>query len=441
MLMLQIGDPVGDDSGMAVSAVIFDYKTLLIQPSTPEALEACSVLQWLRGRGLRWCVFSTDPLSAAQQAAFSALGYPPPYAHIQKADILSGKNRGSPDWIDAATVRLGVARHELLYIGCTALDWRTAINSGVLYLHAGWAAAMPPQTTSLVAGSPADVREFMEAFLLGPSRWSFRLDGANCTLRSLLPASAVLPSTRPGSSFKLQDVFTYARNIQIAGNDARDLLMLFVLANAYLEGLLSANAIFCVYPGSRRGTISEQLRGYLDKAASVVHGYYREDLLVRASDAPDTSLARWKASQAGTRADVSIATQATTVHLGSRYRSRLRGKTVIVFDDFTTKGMSLEWARLLLAAAGAARIILVTAGKYGTTHTRYELRPGKQIDPYAPNTGLTAADFTEETEMLDEDAGAPAYFSEVIGALIAAYQQNPGSDPGAPRLKDAHYGA
>ena len=417
---------------MAVKAVIFDYKTLLMQPRTSEALQAGGFLQWLCGRGLRWCLFSTDPFSAGQQAAFSALGCLPPDVHIQKTDIPSGKNRGSPDWIDAVTARLGVARHELLYIGCTALDWRTAINSGVLYIHAGWAASMPPGTMSLIAKSPADAREFLEFFLLGPARWSYRLDAEDRTLRSLLPASAILPSTSPRSRFTLKDVFTYARSIRIADDDARDLLMFFVLANAYLEGLLSANAIFCVYPGSKRGTISEQLRGYLDKAASLVHGYYREDLLVRASDAPDTSLARWEASQRGTRANVSIATQATTVHLGPGYRSKLRGKTVIVFDDFTTKGMSLEWARLLLAAGGAARIVLMTVGKYGTTHTRYELRPGRRIDPYAPNTALTAADFSEVPEALADDADAQVYFGEVIGSLIAAYRRNPAGGLDAP---------
>jgi hypothetical protein len=93
----------------------------------------------------------------------------------------------------------------------------------------------------------------------------------------VLPAGAILPSTAPGARFTLKDVFTYARSIRIADGDARDLLMFFVLDNAYLEGLLSANAIFCVYPGSRRGTISEQLRGYLDKAASLTSAARRSN--------------------------------------------------------------------------------------------------------------------------------------------------------------------
>jgi hypothetical protein len=219
-------------------------------------------------------------------------------------------------------------------------------------------------------------------------------------------------------SQRAQDIFTYDRTIRINGNDARDVLMLFVLANAYLEGLLTANLYFCVYPGSKRGTLSDQLRGYLGRAARLFHGYYREDLLIRASDAPDTSLAHWEASITGKPSDISIATQATTVHLGPGYRNKLAGKTVVVFDDFTTRGMSLEWARLLFTAGGASQIIMLTVGKYGPHHTCYELSTGTQINPYAANTALISADFTARQCQSDVDREASRYFGDLIAAIV-----------------------
>ena len=268
---------------MAVRAVIFDYKTLLMQPRTSEALQAGSFLQWLRGRGLRWCLL-TDPLSADQQAAFLALGYLSPDVHISKADIPSGKNRGSPRWIDAVTARLGVARHELLYIGCTALDWRTAINSGVLYIHAGWAATMPPRTTSLTAKSPADAQGFLEFFLLGPARWSYRLDAGYRTLRSLLPAGATLPSTGPRSHFTPS-----ARPCPASH-----------CGSARAPHARLADDGGCSAPMPFSASIRQQAHDQraaprlLDKAASLCTAI-TANLLVRASDAPDTSLARWEA--------------------------------------------------------------------------------------------------------------------------------------------------
>jgi hypothetical protein len=68
------------------------------------------------------------------------------------------------------------------------------------------------------------------------------------------------------------------------------------------------------------------------------------------------------------------------------YKGKLGGKTVIVFDDFTTSGMSLDWARTLLLSAGAERVILVTFGKYAKIHPAKHhcyVPQGLQINPFA----------------------------------------------------------
>ncbi|MBK5996904.1 hypothetical protein JHN53_35920 [Streptomyces sp. MBT58] len=378
---------------MPAKAVLFDYKTILLKPGTPAAAETAVLLHNLVTEGLQWCILSTDPLSPAQIDLLQQLGYPTPSLLIDQSHIAGGKRRGSPAWIDAVTTALHLRRYELLYVGCTAMDWRTAINSGVMYQHAAWAGSMPSGTTSLVARTPSDVDRFLEMFLSADPSWSHRADQGNWSLRSLLPASALLPSTSPGPTFRLQDVFTYKKPVKIGDADARSVLMLFVLANAYLENLIPANPYFCIYPSSTSGQVSERLKTYLDKAAALFHGYYREDLLVRAVNAPDTSLERWKASQGQAAQNISIATQAQTVHLGPGYRGKLGTKTVVVLDDFTTHGMSLEWARLLLTAAGAQRIVMLTVGKYGSRHTRYDLKDPSTLAPYQLNS-LTADSFT-----------------------------------------------
>lgn len=378
---------------MPAKAVIFDYKTLILRLGTSAAADAAALLHSLAAQGLQWCIFSTEPLSPAQKEQIQQLGYPTPSLVVDQSHIADGKRRGSPAWIDAVTTALHLKRHELLYIGCTAMDWRTAINSGVMYQHAAWAASMPAGTTSLVARAPGDVDRFLKMFLCGDPSWSHRTDQGNWSLRSLLPASARLPSTSPGPTFKLQDVFTYNKKVQIGDADARSILMLYVLANAYLEDLIPANPYFCIYPSSTSGQVSERLQTYLDKAAALFHGYYREDLLIRAADAPDTSLERWKASQGKSAQDISIATQAQTVHLGPKYRGKLATKTVVVLDDFTTHGMSLEWARLLLSAAGTRQIVMLTVGKYGSRHTRYDLKDPSALDPFRLNA-LTPENFT-----------------------------------------------
>jgi phosphoglycolate phosphatase-like HAD superfamily hydrolase len=115
---------------VTLKAVIFDYKTMFSQ-DVVTTQQVRDLLLHLAARDVQVCIFSTDPLdvsSAAQER-----GYPMPAAYVNRADVAGAKNRGSPLWIDAAQDRLGVERHELLYVGCTSLDWRTAINSAVFY--------------------------------------------------------------------------------------------------------------------------------------------------------------------------------------------------------------------------------------------------------------------------------------------------------------------
>lgn len=127
----------------------------------------------------------------------------------------------------------------------------------------------------------------------------------------------------------------------------------------------------------------------------MVGSYYREDLLERVSQAPDTSLERWKRSRGeASEADISIGAQARTVRIDPKYRGKLKGKTVVVFDDFTTEGKSIEWARTLLTSANAEQVIALTIGKYGASrHTAYQLRSGTTIDPYKVSYHLAATNF------------------------------------------------
>ena len=399
---------------MTLEAIVFDYKTLF-HWSAAVTSEMNAALDWAKANGLRICVLSTDPMDVRARCA--EYGYPQPDLHIQQADIRSAKKRGSPDWIDAVAAGLQVLNHELLYVGCTSMDWRTAINSGVLFLHAKWVGPNPE--TCLVIDSPRDITTHASQFLMQTPRFSFSFDdpGRKLALRCLLPAGAVLPVNGVNSSFSLQDVFTYHKPIAVGGTRASDLLTYHAISSLYVEGMLPTGALFCVYPSSKVGKLSEELEQFVKPAASMVHGYYKDDLLVRAAEAPDTSLARWQARRDGRASGISIANQVQTVHLGIRYRTKIRGKTVIIFDDFTTTGASLEWARNLFVAAGADRVIALTIGKYSSRYSTYDLRPGVTIDPFKMSA-LTVNDFDEVTHSLAENIANPRLMADLFDRAV-----------------------
>lgn len=93
---------------------------------------------------------------------------------------------------------------------------------------------------------------------------------------------------------------------------------------------------------------------------------------------------------------VTFADQVQTVHVDGAHRSALRGRRILVLDDYTTRGFSFEWARLLLLAAGAAGVVCVSLAKCGLTYERQTLRPGRTCDPFHPVT-LGAGDFAADT--------------------------------------------
>jgi len=357
-------------------AVIFDQSTVFLD--SPEAVgEVRTLLCQLADLNVRRLVFSNNSIPNFAQRA-EQRGYPPFEMLVTRADV--GIPKGSPRWVEYASNRMGLPAHHFFSVGDDNHDWQTAINSGVLYAHAGWSRACPAGVTTVVRPRPADLFRFLTHFFFHPDRWQYSLDlpQHGLCVRSLLNATGCLPANDGTGSFTLQDVFTYENRRMIGPCHARTVLMFHAIANLYAEGLLPTGCYFAVYPSSTPGHRDEAMAEFLTAAAKFFHGWLKEDLLVRGRQAVDSSRARSR------REHVGFTNQSNTVLVSPDYRGKLGGRTVVVFDDFTTSGMSLDWARTLLLAAGAERVVLMTFGKYGQNHpVRHSLySPLGVVDPF-----------------------------------------------------------
>jgi len=367
-----------------LKAVIFDHSTLLgsFKPQIDQELKG--VMEWLKSLTVKIVVFSTHPQNINSKLV--AKSFPMADLVLTRRDV--GANKGSDAWVKKAASTLGLELNEFLYIGDDERDWRSAINAGVFYGHAKWANS-DSRLAMIGLESPDDVREIASHFLLVPSRIEYALDipSENLYVRCLLKASAKLTSSKP-SSFTLQDVFTYENQVSIGKYRARDLLMLHAISSLYLEGLLTANPIVTLYPSSNPAKVNDVLQQFVAPSSKMFHGYFKDDMLVRGVAALDTSRARARENRTGVDANVTIKIQTDSVHINPRYEGKLDQRTVIVIDDFTTSGMSLDWARNLLRVANAEKIILLTIGKYGYTprHEIYKLKPGLTLNPYKLST-------------------------------------------------------
>ncbi len=412
------------DETSTVRAVAIDYKAVLRSPGRPHDGIA-DFLQWLDEHDISFVLLTTDSIDA--EAALRAAGLPAPALHLCRDDIPGRPARGSGAWLLTVADRLKLRTNQIAMVGTSEWDWRTGINAGVVHVHARWASHVRDNKgmLTLSADEPADVGELLEHFLLDEPRWAFSHDddARSFKIRSLLPPNVRFPQA-PGRTFELQDIFTRGRTITVGTQDARDILMLRLLSSAYLDGTLPHRSLFCVYPSSSPGKVSQQLAGFLTKAKVMVGSYYREDLLERVAQAPDTSWERAKKNwgQVST-ADISIGAQARTVRINPKYKGKLKGKTVIVFDDFTTEGKSIEWARTLLASAKAAQVIALTIGKYGASrHTAYQLRPGTTIDPYQVSYHLAATNFVTTSVTGAAGPGPDDALKATMSHFIAAEQ-------------------
>lgn len=368
----------------ALTGVIFDHSSILLSHSGRGPNELKNLLQSIAAAGLRSVVFTTHAQPVNDQ--LRALGYPPADLVLTQADV--GKRKGSPEWILEAARRLECEPHQLLCVGDDELMWRSAINAATIYIHSKWSAPLPERVTALMGETPAAVWRFLTHFLLQPPRWEYALDHPEEALyfRSLLGADVTLPSSKAESpdtgSFTLQHVFTYDVKVRIGPFKAVDVLMLHAMTSLYLEGLIRPNSLFGVYPSSKPGKISPLLEEFLKPASRLFHGYFKKDLLVRAVQAVDSSMEKAKARKENRRPNIPDTNQTNTVHVNPSYRKTLQGRPVIVFDDFTTTGQSLEWARNLLYAAGASQVVLLTIGKYSKPHVVHHLKPLAGIRPF-----------------------------------------------------------
>jgi len=298
-----------------------------------------------------------------------------------------GENKGSDAWVLRACERLGLSPTQVFYVGDTVRDWRTAVNARVFYLEAGWSERPRGHGARrvLIVKEPGVVLPFARHVLVPAPFWAYAEDFEDepVRLRVLLPNDARLRSD--AGEFTVQDVFTYEREIKVAGLPANTMLLALVVISLLREGLFDVRRgrsmpIFAPYPGSKRGSPTRLFDDPLQLLVSYAKGYYFHDLFLREKDAEDKSLLRVRHARGESVPPPTIENETSTLVLNPRYKEKVRGRHVVVLDDFTTTGMSLEWAKTLLLSAGAEEVTMVAVGKYPKPHDRY--RFSGEVDPY-----------------------------------------------------------
>ncbi len=338
----------------------------------PELILKCSqdeydeLRKFLLDNNLQLFGFSNRNLNKYKQATEDIGG-----VFISKVDV--GKNKGSPEWIHYIEKRFGITHNELVYIGYgnRKHDWYTAINSSVFYLHYAPEKKVSKDISKYVlrTASVQGALKFINVFLRDPPLFTYEFTFEDGTeLRILFDAGVELKDVN-GESFSLRDLFTYDKIFLLGKKrkiDARSILFLLLIAQLWKEGIASRGVRWCVYPSSKKGRVSKNMEPYLRFFRGLTGSYYAQ-ILKRCKNTVDKS----KARKEGRYHEVSFDREKGSLCLDEK--QSIKGRRIIVVDDFSTTGMSLEAAKLLLRNAGASQIALCAVGKYGSNHTVYDV--------------------------------------------------------------------
>jgi hypothetical protein len=181
------------------------------------------------------------------------------------------------------------------------------------------------------------------------------------------------------------------------------ILFHYLLSQSYLSGLIQDIDYISVYPGHLKDSQNEVLSQFSGIFPRIFRNSFLSGLLVRHTNAVSSHSQRGDARN--------IYDQLSTISINPDYRAKIRGKSILVLDDFTTSGNSLETARQMLLRGGASRVVGLAFAKYRATYNIASIKGS--WDPYAPFS-LQPDDIAVVSHGGSQNKGADDFFYNVI---------------------------
>lgn len=362
--------------------VIFSVENTLLEKSEMNMdvfAEVERLITYLRSKGIEFAVLCNRhwTLIPSKKSLESVLkerwGEFPYFCSSQDRSI---PQKPKPKAVSYVLDKMGWDSTEVVYIGSSVMDMRTAVNSDLLFLRAKWFANETEY--GLPFDTPLDIARFIDTFCLRDHWWCMSIEDGDFRYYSLAPFSTYVERY----SFYSQDARAAAKQ----GQGHPDFWLSALVTSVYFTGLHKEIDYITVYPGHKKGSGSPIMNDTLDLFGKCFRARYIPDLILRHTDAVKSQTAK----QLGLVAD--HLNQLNTIHInpnpqkspGVPYaNSPLKpGKTVLLVDDFCTRGHSIESARAFLEQTKAS---VITVSWLKTINTDIKrLVPFQAFDPYKP---------------------------------------------------------
>jgi hypothetical protein len=372
---------------MLKGAIFSLHDVLVSQGKVDEGLfnETVRLLRYLQSRGVepvfisnqRWTVTSggvTRPFRELLEERLGPIGF------------YIGGEAGMPyKPLAAATSHIlenkGWSQREVIYVGNTQDDMRTAANGRLMFLNAMWHGVASPYGFQF--DSPLDVARFVDCLCLGLNDWFWALEHGDLRVYAMAPFTTM--------SVKYAQAHAYSENAKLTsklGQGDASFWGRLLAARVYFSGLVDEIDYIAAYPGHAPSSKETVIADALNILGKSLRKSYLPDLIVRHSTAVKSQTARASGGSVG------VDNQISTICLnlapargvgGVPYKKPpLRsGKTVLLVDDICTEGNSFEAGRAFVRATGASTICVSWLKTINTDYRAIQPALGR-FNPYQP---------------------------------------------------------
>lgn len=370
-----------------LKGAIFSLHDVLIRRGTVDAAlfgETIRLLRYLKSRGVEpvfvsnhdWTVtfpnVAPRPFRALLEDALGPVSY-----------YIGGEN-GMPFKPKAHATRhiladKGWSKREVLYVGNTEADMRTAANGQLMFLNAMWHGAA--STYGFQFASPLDVARYIDCLCLGLADWFWALEQGPLRVYALAPFTTLSPRYAEAHAYSENARATSKHGVGDANFWGR-----LLAARVYFSGLVDEIDYITAYPGHAPDSSETVIGEALNILGKSLRKSYLPDLITRHTKAVKSQTARSSGGSVG------VENQLNTIRLnrapsrgvgGKAYQSppTRSGKTILLVDDICTEGNSFEAGRAYIGATGAS-VICVSWLKTINTDYRTVSPAFDRFDPF-----------------------------------------------------------
>ena len=264
--------------------------------------------------------------------------------------------------------------NEVVYIGSSDDDMRTAVNGKILFLRATWYSNNTDYGFEF--SEPKELARFIDTLCLREHFWSHEIKDGDFEYYALAPFSTYKPAFRK-----------YSENGRAAakfGQGDVDFWLGALVTSMYFTGIHQRVDFIAAYPGHRAGVGNDRMNDDLMTFGKCFNKGYLHDLIERHTTATKSQSARreCKVIDHHNQLNTIKLNKLPTKNYNTPYKNAplKRSKTVLLVDDICTKGWSLEAARMYVQRTGAKTIMVTWLKTINTDIETIGAMP--DFDPY-----------------------------------------------------------